>query len=177
MKAKINQIKIMKKLTTISLLGIAGLVSMIGITHSVNAGIFSQNTQANTIMAQPKEMMGKQGEISLAKELQGKPVVVDIYATWCSKCKNIAPTLSSLKEKYKDKVNFVVFDVTDKKTSAASEKKAKELGLYKFFQDNKSKTSTVAIINPANGKVITQFRNNTNQDDYKKVLDAQIGKK
>jgi len=102
---------------------------------------------------------------------------VDIYATWCPGCKNIAPTLSSLKEKYKDTANFVVFDVTNKKTSEAAEKKAKELGLYKFFQANKSQTATVAIINPANGKVITQFRKNPNQEDYTKVLDAEIGKK
>lgn len=40
-------------------------------------------------------MMGKKGETSLAKELQGKPVVVDIYATWCPGCKNIALTISN----------------------------------------------------------------------------------
>ncbi|MGF1589840.1 MAG: thioredoxin family protein, partial [Pleurocapsa sp.] len=28
---------------------------------------------------------------TLAQQLQGKPVVVDIYASWCSACKNIAP--------------------------------------------------------------------------------------
>jgi thiol-disulfide isomerase/thioredoxin len=41
--------------------------------------------------------------LALAKELQGKPVVVDIYATWCGACKNIAPTLSSIKQQYKNK--------------------------------------------------------------------------
>ena len=44
----------------------------------------------------------------LAQQLQGKPVVVDVYASWCSACKNIAPTLSQLKQKYAGAVNFVV---------------------------------------------------------------------
>ncbi|MFN5754310.1 MAG: TlpA family protein disulfide reductase, partial [Pseudanabaena sp.] len=30
----------------------------------------------------------------LAQKLQGKPVVVDVYASWCPACKNIAPTVS-----------------------------------------------------------------------------------
>ena len=50
-------------------------------------------------------------EGALAKELQGKPVVVDIYATWCAGCKNIAPTLSQIKQQYKNTAHFVVFDV------------------------------------------------------------------
>uniref|UniRef100_UPI0035932352 TlpA family protein disulfide reductase n=1 Tax=Chamaesiphon sp. TaxID=2814140 RepID=UPI0035932352 len=36
----------------------------------------------------------------LAQQLQGKPVVVDIYASWCPACKNIAPTVSQLKQQY-----------------------------------------------------------------------------
>jgi thiol-disulfide isomerase/thioredoxin len=32
----------------------------------------------------------------LAKQLQGKPVVVDIYASWCGGCKNIVPLLLAL---------------------------------------------------------------------------------
>lgn len=113
-------------------------------------------------------------EGALAKELQGKPVVVDIYATWCPGCKNIAPTLSQIKQQYKNTAHFVVFDVSDKSTTQASQAKAKKLGLSEFFAANKSQTSTVAIIDPATGKILKQFRNNPNQKDYTTVLDTAI---
>ena len=102
----------------------------------------------------------------LAKELQGKPAVVDVYATWCPACKAIAPTLSSLKEEYKGKVNFVVLDVTDRSATNQAHAAAQKLGLAKFLEANKSATGTVAVIDPATGEIISQFRGNTNKEDY-----------
>jgi thiol-disulfide isomerase/thioredoxin len=113
---------------------------------------------------------------ALASELQGKPVVVDIYASWCPGCRNIAPTLQGLKTRYQDKANFVVFDVSDKKTTAEAAAMAKKLGLTNFFNANKASTSTVAIIDPANGKILKQFRNNANASDYAAIIDAYVAK-
>ena len=110
----------------------------------------------------------------LARELQGKPVVIDIYATWCSGCKNIAPTLSQLKQKYQGKAHFIVFDVTNKATSRQAEARARELGLENFFNQNKSQTASVTIVNPANGDILSQERKNSNLSDYTSVLDAAI---
>ncbi|PMB40260.1 thioredoxin [Fischerella thermalis CCMEE 5330] len=110
----------------------------------------------------------------LAKELQGKPVVVDVFATWCAGCKNIAPTLSQLKQEYSDKVNFVVLDVTDKAKLQETEAKAEKLGLGKFFAENKSKTSTVAIVDPATGNILALYKNNPNKADYTKILEAAL---
>jgi thiol-disulfide isomerase/thioredoxin len=110
----------------------------------------------------------------LAKQLQGKPVVVDIYASWCPGCKNIAPTLSQLKQQYGNKMHFVVFDVSDSKKTQVSMKMAAKLGLAEFFNANKSKTSTVAIIDPATGKVIKQFENNPELAEYTTVIDRSI---
>lgn len=117
-------------------------------------------------------------DTALNKQLQGKPVVVEIYASWCPGCKNIAPTLSQLEQQYGGKMNLVVFDVSDSKTTQASMKKATKLGLINFFNTNKSKTSTVAIIDPVSGKVVKQFQNNPELADYTTALDlsiAQIG--
>lgn len=113
----------------------------------------------------------------LAKELQGKPVVVDIYATWCSACKNIAPTLSQLKKDYNGKAHFVILDVSDKSKAGKSEAKAKKLGLEKFFAANKSQTGMVAIVDPATGDILAQHRNNPTKSAYTSVLNAAIVKK
>ncbi len=128
----------------------------------------------------PTEKLSTAGQLiakvdaPLAKQLQGKPVVVDIYASWCPGCKNIAPTLSQLKQQYGDKANFVVFDVSDRKKTQASMEMATKMGLSNFFNANKSKTSTVAIIDPATGKVVKQFKNNPELAEYTTVLDRSI---
>ncbi len=112
----------------------------------------------------------------LAPELQGKPVVVDVFATWCPGCKNIASTLQTLRTEYKGKVNFVVLDVTDRTTSQQSQQLAQKLGLSKYFEANKASTSTVAIIDPVNGKVLAQFQNNPNKESYTTVLNTALAR-
>jgi thiol-disulfide isomerase/thioredoxin len=113
----------------------------------------------------------------LAKQLRGKPVVVDIYASWCPACKNIAPTVSQLKQQYAGKVHFVVLDVSDRSTTAKSEAKAKELGLSQFFAANKTQTGSLTIVDPATGKILAQYRNNPNKVAYTKVLDSALAQK
>lgn len=110
----------------------------------------------------------------LAAELHGKPVVVDVFATWCSACENIAPTLSQLKEDYEGEVNFVVLDVSDRTTTAAAEAKAKELGLKEFLKAHKAQTGTLTIIEPETGKILTQHRNNPSLEAYTTVLDTAL---
>jgi thiol-disulfide isomerase/thioredoxin len=127
--------------------------------------------------ANPCAAKGKTVGGPLAKTLRGKPVVVDIYASWCPACKNIAPTLSQLKKQYAGKVHFVVLDVSNRATTAKSEMKAKELGLSQFFTAHKTQTGSLTIVDPATGRILAQHRNNPNKSDYTKVLDSALAKK
>lgn len=161
---------ITKQSHSLSLVGIGSLAAIVGMTATIAV------TAIDNIPASAKQVVAQASSSPLAKELQGKPVVVDIYATWCPGCKNIAPTLSQLKQKYKDTAHFVVLDVTDKNTTQASAAKAKQLGLSSFFAANKSQTSLVAIIDPATGKILQQFRNNPKQANYEAVLNSAIAK-
>lgn len=160
----------MKFLSTTSTLTIAVTLAT---TVAAMASIANLSTPSAKPSA-PITLIAKGETAALAQKLQGKPVVVDIYASWCPGCKNIAPTLSQLKQKYSTKASFIVFDVTDAKTTKASMKMAEELGLTGFFNANKSKTSTVAIIDPATGKIIQQFQNNAEITEYISVLDPAI---
>jgi thiol-disulfide isomerase/thioredoxin len=112
----------------------------------------------------------------LAQKLQGKPVIVDIYASWCAACKNIAPTISQLRDKYAGKVEFVVLDVSDRATTTQAETTAKELGLSSFLTSSKAQTGSLAIIDPANGKILSQHHNNPDLVAYTKVLDPIVAK-
>lgn len=144
-------------------------------TFNVSAGMLIAGEQTSPYRANAYIARNVGG--ALAKELQGKPVVVDIYASWCSKCKNIAPTLSQLKKQYQGKAHFIVFDVTNKTTVRESEVRAKKLGLGDFLDKNKSQTGSVTIISPGNGNILGQYRNNTNLSDYTSVLNSAISQR
>jgi thiol-disulfide isomerase/thioredoxin len=112
----------------------------------------------------------------LATELQGKPVIVDVYASWCPACKNVAPTLEKLKKEYAGKANFVILDVSDKAAIAKSTARAKELGLDKFLAKNQTQTGLIAVMDPATGKILAEERDEPEISTYKKPLDAFIAK-
>jgi thiol-disulfide isomerase/thioredoxin len=112
----------------------------------------------------------------LANSLQGKPVLIDIYATWCGRCKTIAPTLSQIKDKYKDKVHFLVFDVSDRRTLAEAEVQARKLGLNSYFAKNRTYTSLVSILDPRTGEVVDEFQGNPNLQEYVVAIDKAIAR-
>jgi thiol-disulfide isomerase/thioredoxin len=163
----------MKSLSTYLSLAIAATLT----TTTIGAIAASHNTDRSSINSPvPATLIAKGESAPLAKQLQGKPVVVDIYASWCPGCKNIAPTLSQLRQQYAGKANFVMLDVSDSKKTQASIKMAAKLGLASFFNANKAQTATVAIIDPASGKVMQQFRNNAELTAYTSILDNSIAK-
>jgi thiol-disulfide isomerase/thioredoxin len=174
------------KIQYLSVLAIVSLLSLGAIASCSNPNAATTNTPSNTgtevkanpcaSKANPCASKAKSVGGPLAKELQGKPVVVDVFASWCPGCKNIAPTLSQLKQEYSDKVNFVVLDVTDQAKLQETAANAKKLGLGQFLETTKSQTSTVAIVDPATGNILAMFKNNPNKADYTKILDAALAK-
>lgn len=51
-------------------------------------------------------------DVKLAN-FQGKPMVINIWATWCGPCKVETPWLVELSDKYKDKMTFVGISFDD----------------------------------------------------------------
>lgn len=161
-----------KNFTTIKVLTLAataGIVTTLAACSSPGA----DNNSASINEAQTQEVAtASSANQALAQQLQGKPVVVDIYADWCAGCKKIKPTLEALKKEYGSTANFVVFDVTDKAKTEASAAKAKELGLEDLFTKYKAQTATVAVVNPGTGEVVKLFQKNPNKGDYVAALDT-----
>ena len=152
------------KLNYLAMLSVASLLTL-------SAGTF---VTPMAVLANPCASKGGNVGGPLVKQLQGKPVVVDIYASWCPACKNVAPTLSQLKKEYAGKANFVVLDVSDQAKASQAAAKARQLGLGQYFDANKSQTGMIAIIDPATGNILVQHRNNANKTAYTSVLNAAL---
>ncbi len=163
------KLKYLAIFTAIALLNLGAITSCSSPSAST-----SDAPKADSDSAAPKGNTNSSIGGPLAKQLQGKPVVVDVYATWCPACQNIAPTISQLEKKYAGKVEFVVLDVSDKSTTTAAEAKAQELGLSKFLAANKTQTGSLTIVDPATGNILAQHRNNPDATAYTKILDAAL---
>jgi thiol-disulfide isomerase/thioredoxin len=173
------KVKFLAAFAAISLLSIVTVAPTIFSTTPAVANPCA--AKPNPCAAKPNPCAGKKAANSvggpLAKQFQGKPVVVDIYASWCPACKNIAPTVSKIKQQYGNKITFVTLDVSNKASSAKAEAKAKQLGLSKFFAANKTQTGSLTIVDPATGNILAQERNNAELTAYSTVLDSAIAKK
>jgi len=161
--------------------GIVGLATIASHTLLPHAGA-SGNRSETPEMNQTAGTSDMQGAVvaqapnnnQLAAQLQGKPTIVKIYADWCPACQRLRPVTEALQQQYNGRANFVVFDVTNRSTTQAAEARARELGLSDFLAAHRGQTSTVAIVNPSNGQVLTQFRYNFDQQDYVNGIDRAI---
>jgi thiol-disulfide isomerase/thioredoxin len=172
------KVKYLAMFAAVSLLSV-GVMAKPEVASDIISEVIGTKVLANPCAAKENPCAAKGRTVGgpLAKQLRGKPVVVDIYASWCPACKNIAPTLSQLEQDYAGKVNFVVLDVSDRSTTTRSEAKAKALGLGQFFAANKTQTGSLTIVDPATGKILAQYRNNPNKVAYTKVLDSVLARK
>lgn len=74
-----------------------------------------------------------QGKSFTLNDFKGKPVYIDVWATWCGPCKREIPYLEQLIEKYGDKINFISVSVDENKdawTNMVIENKLKANQLY-----------------------------------------------
>ena len=104
-----------------------------------------------------------------------KPTVAIIRADWCTACQKLEPTMSELISQYKDRLNFVMLDVTTDEKTAESAKTAQELGIAKFFKANKKNTSTVIVLGEKN-KILFKTIHNFDRVAYVRAFDDAVAK-
>ena len=73
-----------------------------------------------------------------------KLVMVDLYATWCTPCKALAPVLEELADKYADKIKVVKVNV-DEEESIAVRFGVANIPTVIFFKDGKTIASFVGF--------------------------------
>lgn len=113
---------------------------------------------------------------ALAKTPKAKrPTVAIVRADWCSACQKLEPTMMELMDQYKDRIDFVMLDVTDDQKTAQAAIDARKLGLGKFFEANQQKTSTVVVLSRSR-KIVFQTMQNFDRDAYVKAFDDALAK-
>jgi thiol-disulfide isomerase/thioredoxin len=111
----------------------------------------------------------------LAQTKSKRPTVAIIRAEWCSACQKLEPTMMELQSQYKDRIDFVMLDVSDDEKTTQSAETARKLGLGKFFEANKQKTSTVVVLSPAH-KIVFQTKQNFDRAAYIQAFDEALAK-
>lgn len=132
-----------------------------------------------SIGASAQDKMNKMDGMN--KMSSNKPTVAIIRADWCGACQKLEPTMTKLMEEYGDRLNFVVLDVSNDERTAASAATARKLGLGKFFDANKKKTSTVAVFGAKNKLLsLTHYSHNKetafDRETYVRAFDEAIAK-
>lgn len=165
-------------------LGLAGVATVAGITLAPSAAISRHQQNAATEVVSISEHSNSQQTLiarapnnnALAASLQGRPTVVKIYADWCPACQRLRPTTQALQQQFNGRANFIIFDVSDRGSTREAEARARQLGLTDFLNRHRTQTSTVAIINPSNGQIFSQFRYNFDQQDYVNAINRAISR-
>ena len=70
------------------------------------------------LIFKPNFLLKKFGEFSIDPEIaltNNKPTFLEFYAEWCEVCKEMAPKVADIKEKYEQDINFVFLNVDNPK--------------------------------------------------------------
>lgn len=73
-----------------------------------------------------------------------KLAIVDLYATWCTPCKALAPVLEELADKYADKIKVVKVNV-DEEESIAAKFGIASIPTVIFFKNGQTAASFVGL--------------------------------
>lgn len=99
---------------------------------------------------------------------------VDIHADWCPACQHIEPAYQQVKSTYQDRIYFVRFDVTGRKSTEMAVKQAESLGLTPWFNEYQSQTSTVALMDGKTHQVVALFQNEGDFKAYQQAYDQAL---
>ncbi|MDJ0847364.1 MAG: thioredoxin family protein [Myxococcota bacterium] len=107
--------------------------------------------------------------LSAQAEEAAKPMVVAIHADWCGTCTRLEPTIDAVRSEVGSDARVVVLDVTDRSAVERSRAKAEELGITAFFDEYKSRTGAVGVLD-ATGKPVQVLEGETDPQKYLAAL-------
>lgn len=140
-----------------------------------------------------KEYVVKQhGSDFTLDNAKGKIVIFDIFATWCPPCRDTAPHLTSLQEKFKNDVIVIGLTIEDKlENSKLTEFATKNNAKYILVNSDQNRRLSDAIVNELklgerypiplmvlykDGKLINHFVGATEEEFIESEIKNALGK-
>ena len=108
-------------------------------------------------------------------EQSAKPMVVKIHADWCGTCTKLNTTWEALRKEHGDSVEFVILDVTDRSSTSSSRELAESLGIAVLFDQYKSKTGTIAVVNGVTLQPVAVLRGELDVARYRPAIEKALG--
>jgi thiol-disulfide isomerase/thioredoxin len=100
-----------------------------------------------------------------------KPLVVKIHADWCGSCKATEATWNRVETDLGDQATVVELDVSDRVAYTASAAEAERLGIEEFFQEYRSRTGTVAVLDCVTLEPVAVMSGERDFDKYREAVE------
>lgn len=119
---------------------------------------------------------------ALLAELEGTPVLVNVWASWCGPCREEAPLLAAAHAEYGDRVQFLGVDILDEREAAR--RFMREFGwTYPSVFDASGRIrdglgllgQPVTLFYDASGELVTTWSGVLNEQILREGLDAIAG--
>jgi len=118
------------------------------------------------------------GELSIDPVIafkNNKPTFLEFYAEWCEVCKEMAPEVSALKDKYEKDINFVFLNVDNQKwNSYISKFKVNGIPQVNLFDSKGDLIST--FVGKQEEEILRESISNlsTEENSRKEILNAEF---
>lgn len=104
-----------------------------------------------------------------------RPFVVKLHARWCAVCMITTSVWKQIQEEYSGRVNFLVLDFTDDRTTDASRAAAERVGLARVFEETGA-TGVVLVVDGRTREVTGSIAGSRDFADYKAAIDTALSR-